>query len=303
MNTIGGKDRKEDIQPIFVVGRGHSGTTILYNMLALHPDLAWFSQYSQRDGATPERFYLPFHAAVNRFLRTLFKHDWRKSRRFWDCFVPNPREARRIWDHILFEAKHDSDANQSVVRLRDAVRKEAGQWHRDKIIFKNPLISTEIKLLYEGFPNAIFVHIIRDGRAVALSVSHKGKHRGKWVGDKQALLCQKAEDWQEVVTKVCCGGEDIENYIEIRYEDFCSDVHGYIAQILDLADLDKERMPWHRLPAVLTPTNDKWLKNCPDQDVVVLEEILGDTLRELGYEVRKDQESPGGSGDPAASYR
>ena len=39
---------------IFVVGVEHSGTTILYRMLARHPDLAWLSHYSMRDGKNPE---------------------------------------------------------------------------------------------------------------------------------------------------------------------------------------------------------------------------------------------------------
>ena len=45
---------------IFVVGVEHSGTTILYRMLARHPDLAWLSHYSMRDGEIPNRCRVPF---------------------------------------------------------------------------------------------------------------------------------------------------------------------------------------------------------------------------------------------------
>ena len=33
-------------RPIFIIGVGRSGTTILYNLLSIHPELCWFSRYS-----------------------------------------------------------------------------------------------------------------------------------------------------------------------------------------------------------------------------------------------------------------
>jgi hypothetical protein len=50
---------KDEIVPIFILGAGHSGTTILYKMLSMHPDVAWFSQFSQRDGNVRGRFSIP----------------------------------------------------------------------------------------------------------------------------------------------------------------------------------------------------------------------------------------------------
>jgi hypothetical protein len=45
----------EDCRPVYMYGAAHSGTTILYKMLALHPGATWFSQYSQRDGSVSGR--------------------------------------------------------------------------------------------------------------------------------------------------------------------------------------------------------------------------------------------------------
>ena len=35
-------------RPIFILGNIRSGTTILYNLLATHPEVCWFSNYSDR---------------------------------------------------------------------------------------------------------------------------------------------------------------------------------------------------------------------------------------------------------------
>ena len=40
--------------PLFIVGCGRSGTTIVYELLCEHPDLAWFSNYAERWPALPQ---------------------------------------------------------------------------------------------------------------------------------------------------------------------------------------------------------------------------------------------------------
>ena len=49
--------------PTFILGAAHSGTTILYRMLALHPEVLWFSQFSLRSGEIAGRWSLPFNDA------------------------------------------------------------------------------------------------------------------------------------------------------------------------------------------------------------------------------------------------
>ena len=101
-------DKKEKLKIIFVLGTAHSGTTILYNMLSLHSDLSWFSQFSQRDGKVKGRIRIPFHALMNRFLRSKFTHDWRKvgggnlskKRDLGFYLIPKPGEMSSVWKSI-----------------------------------------------------------------------------------------------------------------------------------------------------------------------------------------------------------
>ena len=94
-------DISEDITPIFILGVDHSGTSIFYKMLAFHPQLAWFSQYSQRDGVVAGRFRLPLGAYINPMLRPFLKHSWRKETAWWDVVRPRPSEAHKIWEHLV----------------------------------------------------------------------------------------------------------------------------------------------------------------------------------------------------------
>src|SRR5262245_41989498 len=41
----GGRGAPGIDRPIFVIGTGRSGTTLFFQMLGFHPDLAWFSTY------------------------------------------------------------------------------------------------------------------------------------------------------------------------------------------------------------------------------------------------------------------
>ena len=74
------------LKPIFIVGAPRSGTTLLYDLLAQHPTLGWFSNYSLKKFMTKE-----FQRFVN-LRRRIF--DMRK--------IPYPKGP---FNDIFFEGK------------------------------------------------------------------------------------------------------------------------------------------------------------------------------------------------------
>jgi len=93
----------EIYKPIFIVGSPNSGTSLLYELMASHPDLSWISQYDLRDWFSKE--YLEFLFLRRRILKI---RNWKdfpndigsrftasfeipfEGGHFWNKFIPKP---------------------------------------------------------------------------------------------------------------------------------------------------------------------------------------------------------------------
>lgn len=265
------------IKPIFIVGAGHSGTSILYRMLAAHPDFAWFSQYSCRGGEIPNRFWLPFYQYFNRTLRSFFKHNWAKEDSGLKI-VPRPGDAEQIWDYIFL------GSNEEIIgKLKKIFEKERGNWRKNFILSKNIRFYRYLHLFKKAYPEAKFIHIIRDGRALVLSrkykIGAKGENRTK---EPIENFFKKAIAWVRAVEIINQQKENLSMF-ELRYEDFCNDVHGYFKKILEYSGLDIAKFPFNRFPKALTPINDKWFKIAAPGEAEKLAKIQKEILKKYGY--------------------
>jgi hypothetical protein len=153
-------------------------------------------------------------------------------------------------------------------------------------------------LLAELWPDAKFIHQIRDGRNVALSYADVP------FGPKD--VAGAARLWK---ARVRAGMEDGDalagGYMEIRYEDFIENLEGSAKLITDFLGIEfdeamldyTERARDDILPraAKYNPNVSKsveaaqkrsWQDSMPDSQVKVFEAIAGDLLEELGYERR-----------------
>lgn len=277
----------------FVIGVTHSGTTILYRLLARHPRLAWFSQFSQRSGSVPGRRSLPFWGLYNRAMRRLFPIPWRKKRDWTEYVLPRPMEANRIWDYLLpsrYEGLsvrphfyRPSEITPRMVRRFDHVlRSELNAWNRNRLITKLPRLTRAVRLLGELLPRARFVHVVRDGRAVALSNRHKFSSSE---ADPRNALRQSARHWKALITHVL--DEAVPEVGEGRFhtihlEHFQTATRERLEGILRFLDLPVRDYPGP--PPTLRPdTNRKWRERATDGEVRLLREELDDSLERLGY--------------------
>lgn len=274
----------QEFLPVFVLGAGHSGTGILYRMLALHPDFAWFSQFSQRTGTVSERKRMPLGRPADALLRKILRHDWRKLHGGWrQKLFPRPKEAHAIWDHIL-PADEAIPEEESVKRMREVLEGERAFWRKDRFIAKLPRLYLQIPRILKAYPNARFVLIIRDGRAVALSHRHKRKKLQRGLPTDE-LLRRAAGFWTDVIAHADRHIEE-RNLITVRYEDLCADVHGQLERILIFCDLPVERFPFELCPATLTPTNHKWFEIATTDEMTLLHDVIGTELERFGYDNR-----------------
>jgi hypothetical protein len=151
-------------------------------------------------------------------------------------------------------------------------------------------------------PNALFVHIIRDGRAVALSLTKQG-----WIrplpGDDRLLASGLYWDW---ITRKGRGyGKALAgDYIEVSFEDLIADPRTTLSRLgrfLD-HDLDYDRIRQNGIGAVSRPNTSfrresdqpsfdpvgRWKEAFSEAQLAAFEELVGPTLQELGYALKSE---------------
>jgi sulfotransferase family protein len=263
-----------EIHPTYVYGTAHSGTTILYKLLALHPDFAWFSQYSHREGAVPGRRRIPLAHAADRALRSVATHDWHKEKRgLVGRLVPRPGESHGILLYVVAAPTREEEAD----RLRRLVDAQCRRQGRSAFIAKPLPMIGHLDVLQAAHPNARLIHIVRDGRAVAASIKAKFMRAGE---SSQDGVMQASSRWLGVL-------EEVERLdlpvLTVRYEDLCADVHGYLARALEHAGLDADRFPFDGIPHRLGATNERRIAQLPPAELDAVQAAQGAALRRLGY--------------------
>jgi hypothetical protein len=147
------------------------------------------------------------------------------------------------------------------------------------------------------FPDALFVHIIRDGRDVAASLNKQG-----WIrplpGDQR--LMASGLYWEWIVRKGREYGKALGNdYYELHFEDLVARPHQVLASLGTFLDhnLDYERILAAGIGSVGQPNTSfpqeskkadfnpvgRWKKNFSPAELSHFEELVGGYLQELGY--------------------
>jgi hypothetical protein len=83
------------------------------------------------------------------------------------------------------------------------------------ILDKNPMYSFSVELIHELLPNARFIHLIRDGRDVAVSMMAARRN----IGYGPSSFINSVETWQKYVSAAMKAEIYQDKYLEIRYED------------------------------------------------------------------------------------
>ena len=285
-------------RPIFLLGSGRSGTTVLYNFMAVHPQLCWFSNVSNRFAWLPcaplSHRVLDFGGIGKQARRHIVGRRGGRRRL-------GPVEAEMLYDMAGFvsnrrstEADYDPEVER---RFRQIVERHLRWSGKPRFLSKQTANNQRYRLLNRMFPDALFVHLIRDGRAVANSI------RGQrwletmdlwWLQDKAANHVEEYGDpielcglhWQHNVNELLQARELLgERYCELRYEDLVHDVHGFVRTVLDFCQLEAPAAFLELLPAKLPDMNNKWRDDLSDQQIQALQKVIGPSLEQLGYPV------------------
>jgi hypothetical protein len=267
----------------FAVGVARSGTTFLRNILDAHPDLAMVNESYFVTGLWPRRGQ---YQVDGLFDLPKFAEDLLKDRNF-----------RRNWE-VEPAVIRSRFAEPEPIDFADAMRRLYAFYAelREKPRYgdKTPWFVNEISTLAEIFPESKFVHLIRDGRDVALSILELA------IGPDHVSV--SAEQWSRLISNGRASGRALgpSRYLEIRYEDLASDPEPLIRSICDHFELDfsQEMLDranvWRRkLPnkvirrGYVTESGVRdWRREMHPRQVALYEAVAGPRLSELGYERR-----------------
>ena len=205
----------ERVPAPFVVGVNRSGTTLLRMMLDAHPQLT----------IPPETHFVPelIEAAEDpsptpeSLLATITRQ------REWGDFGLSEEE---LLDR--FRAIGPLNAGDALREFYSAYAERVGKprWGE-----KTPIYVKSMRRIERALPEARFVHVIRDGRDVALSIRDRAV--------KEHPIDRIAERWVRRITRAREQAKRLEHYEEIRYEALVLDTRATLERVCEVFEL-----PW-----------------------------------------------------------
>jgi len=288
----------------FVVGVNRSGTTLLRMMLDAHPELT----------IPPETHFIPevirranHENTRRRLIRSITKHPR------WGDFGLDEGEFRT-------RAKRVRPLTASGA-IRCFYELYAEQQGKQRWGDKTPRYMRAMPRIARALPEARFIHLIRDGRDVALS------QRERVIDGENVTMAAMAERWQRRIVAAREGADDVRDdvYLEVRYEDLVTETEATLRRIcsfielpFDPAMLDYHRRAEERLAEmnrdldnsdngiVRTATNrlaahaltteppttnrcGRWRTEMKAAEVAEFEGVAANLLAELGYELSAER--------------
>ncbi|MFN8112068.1 MAG: sulfotransferase [Solirubrobacterales bacterium] len=292
----------------FVVGVNRSGTTLLRLMLDAHPDLA----------IPPETHFIPevirranHENTRRRLIRSITKHPrWGDFGLSEDDFRARAKQVKPLTASGAIRCFYELYAEQQG----------KPRWGD-----KTPRYMRAMPRISRALPEARFVHLIRDGRDVALS------QRERVLDGEDVSMAAMAERWKRRIAAAREGGAEIRPglYLEVRYEDLVADPEATLRSVCEfiglefdpvmldyhrragdrLAEMDRDldntdqgivrtadnRLAAHALTTEPPTTNrsGRWRTEMTPEELAEFERVAGAMLDDLGYETGADRATAG----------
>lgn len=236
---------------VFVVGSRRSGTQLVQRLLCASPFVT----------AVPQETHLFSHGIAPLYERV--QHT-----------VVGSADIGRVHadENVLADAVRD---------LCDAILAPHLRPPAAFLVERTPVHAFHLDLLGKIYPDAAVVHVIRDGRDVARSLTHQ-----PW---GPSDLAEAAAAWRDSVTAARSTGHP--RYVEIRYEDLIEEPDrplklfaaiGVPAPPPARVEAELARV-WNHDPADPRAATAKWRSSYTGEELAEFDAVAGDLLRELGY--------------------
>jgi len=273
-------------QLFFIVGCGRSGTTLLQAALLANP----------RVTIPPEtKFYEAFPARAWRYGDITRERTYRKCiERVWrDQKFRGVTTDRQRFEQLALAAPRTWDG-----LLLASLTAYADQRGKARVGEKSPVHTHYVGRLMNAFPNATFIHILRDPRAVLLS-RLEARFNAPSIG-------YNLWRWKMAVEMHRRYADELgpKRYLLIRYEQLVSELEPTIKKVCELIDLpfSPEMLQPHErgergyidrsahhmdntLKPVFKSSVDRWRTQLNPAQIAMAEWELGEDMRSMGFEL------------------
>jgi Sulfotransferase family len=263
--------------PFFIVASARSGTTMLRLILNRHSLLA----------VPPE----------SRFITELWQGlSEVETEHFLGRLAGHPRFA--AWELPIESVRHELQGRSQVIyreAISAAYRAYTNSKGKARWGDKTPRYVEHIPFLAKLFPDSRFIHLVRDGRDVALSYAD--------VSFGPKTVSQSAALWAKRVSAGLRDGRPLgaERYAEIRYENLVEDPESVLEKLCRFLDVGFEPPMLEAASAgdedvlarasVFNPhVTDRpqsgvreWRSTMPARHIEIFEAVAGRVLSELNY--------------------
>lgn len=297
-------------KPVIIVGTGRCGSTVFHRLLAKHADVMWLSGFCDRYPSRPLWNQRAVTAMDNPVLRRLL------GRRV------QPGECYLFWDRYAYgfsEPCRDLVRTDVTTRVKRQVRAAMGMMLTPK---RNRLLLKitgwpRLGFLNEIFEDAKFIHLVRDGRAVASSLLHVDFWRGwygpqgwragllspedqaTWEASDRSFVALAGLEWRIQLRAMEAARRalpDPTRFLEIKYETFCDQPLETCRQVLDFSELPiSQAFERHVAATPIKNASNRWRDGLTVAQQHLLDDILHEDLVRYGYDVPQRSEKISGT--------
>jgi len=271
--------------PVFVLGCPRSGTTLLYYMLMSSGS---FAVYPEESGV--------FNQLMPRFGDLRLLTNRRKLLQLWfktTLFKNTGLQPGQVEQRVLKECRTAGDFLRIVM---EEIARTQGVERWTETSNENLVILPLIKAM---IPDALVIHMIRDGRDAALSMDKMGwLRRYPWT-PKRSLLVHGLY-WEWMVRHGRKAGQRLgRDYQEVRFEELVARPRETLAEVgrFIAQDLNYEQIRAAGVYRIDVPNTSfeaelrqpefnpvgRWKKAYSVEQLATLEALIGRTLGELDY--------------------
>jgi hypothetical protein len=241
----------------FLLGAGRSGTTLLYKLLCLHPEIAYISNYEDRFTWLPrglackytnDRIEAKINTWFNKGNAYFVKRPWAKK------IFPAPNEGEALYAACGLPSDSDPQSKPSkntIKTLRGCFSAIQSRCNAPVFLSKRTANNRRVPMLDYMFPEALFINLIRDGREVAYSLSSVewwDDHKVWWdgrtprqmelAGENRLTVC--ARNWTKELDALDADLAQIDSSrkIELRYENLLKEPIETLERLLNYLGLE-----------------------------------------------------------------